>query len=134
MSLNLPVKGDADKKIGAYLAPLSVSVQDIPNMTVKVRAGGFYNAQNVYVEYIGGNTPALLFLLLLFCCSIISSYHILVNARHLQLYHIQYPAILEWIYILLHKRRGMQSRPHLPHSYTEFLKYYLQQQVPVQHL
>lgn len=55
----LPPKGDADKKIGAYEAPLSVSAQDTPNMTVKIRAGSFFNGAGAFVEYGGGNSPAI---------------------------------------------------------------------------
>lgn len=54
----LPPKGEADKKIGAFSAPLSVTPQDTPNMTVKIRAGSFFNAANAFVEYAGGNSPA----------------------------------------------------------------------------
>lgn len=59
MPTQFPPKGDADKKIGAYAAPLSVSQQDTPNMTVRVRAGAFYNGANEFVEYSGGNSPIL---------------------------------------------------------------------------
>jgi hypothetical protein len=59
MAISIPPKGDADKKIGAYLAPLSVQAQDVPNMTVKIRAGTFYNTSGVAVEYAGGNSPAI---------------------------------------------------------------------------
>jgi hypothetical protein len=59
MSTTLPPKGDADKKIGAHTAPLGVSAQDTPNMTVKVRAGSFFNGQNVFVEYAGGPSPTI---------------------------------------------------------------------------
>lgn len=55
----LPPKGDGDKKIGAIAAPLSVSAQDTPNMTVKIRAGSFFNAANAFVEYGGGNSPVI---------------------------------------------------------------------------
>jgi hypothetical protein len=55
----LPPKGEADKKIGAFTAPLSVSAQDTPNMTVKIRAGSFFNAANAFVEYGGGNSPVI---------------------------------------------------------------------------
>lgn len=57
MAISIPPKGDADKKIGANFAPLSVVAQDTPNMTVKVRAGWFYNTSNAVVEYTGGNSP-----------------------------------------------------------------------------
>lgn len=60
MSTSLPIKGDHDKKIGAYEAPLSVSAQDTPNLTVKVRAGSFYNGSNTLVEFIGGNSPMIM--------------------------------------------------------------------------
>lgn len=55
----LPPKGEADKKIGAFSAPLSVSPQDTPNMTVKIRAGSFFSASNVFVEYAGGSSPVI---------------------------------------------------------------------------
>ena len=59
MATNYPVKGDADKKIGAFFAPLQVSAQDTPNLTVKVRAGAFFNSLNELVEFPGGNSAAL---------------------------------------------------------------------------
>jgi len=59
MSTSLPIKGDNDKKIGAYGAPLQVTAQDQPTMTVKVRAGSFFNSQNNLVEYAGGTTPII---------------------------------------------------------------------------
>jgi hypothetical protein len=55
----LPPKGDADKKIGAYTAPLSVSPQDTPNMTVKIRAGAWFNGAGNFVEYAGGSSPTV---------------------------------------------------------------------------
>lgn len=59
MSTTFPIKGDADKKIGAFFAPLSVSAQDAPNLTVKIRAGSFINSQNVFVEYAGGSSASI---------------------------------------------------------------------------
>lgn len=59
MSISFPPKGDSDKKIGAYLAPLSVQPQDTPNMTVKIRAGSYFNTANQYVEFAGGSSPAI---------------------------------------------------------------------------
>lgn len=59
MTISNPPKGDADKKIGAYFAPLSVTAQNTPNMTVKVRAGWFYDTNNNAVEYPGGNSPVI---------------------------------------------------------------------------
>lgn len=59
MSTTFPIKGDADKKIGAFFAPLSVSAQDAPNLTVKIRAGSFINSQNIFVEYAGGSSASI---------------------------------------------------------------------------
>lgn len=59
MSISYPPKGDSDKKIGAYFAPLSVQPQDTPNMTVKIRAGSYFNSANQYVEFAGGSSPAV---------------------------------------------------------------------------
>lgn len=55
----LPPKGDLDKKIGAFEAPLSVTAQDTPNMTVKIRAGSWFNGAGTFVEYGGGNSPVV---------------------------------------------------------------------------
>lgn len=59
MTISFPLKGDADKKIGAAFAPLSVSAQLTPNLTVQVRAGTFFNSHNVLVEYVGGISHTL---------------------------------------------------------------------------
>ena len=59
MAISLPPKGDADKKIGAQFAPLSVTAQDTPNFTVKIRAGWFYNTDGDAMEYPGGNSPVI---------------------------------------------------------------------------
>jgi hypothetical protein len=59
MAISVPPKGDADKKIGADLAPLSVQAQDTPSMTVKIRAGWFYNTNGDATEYSGGNSPTI---------------------------------------------------------------------------
>lgn len=59
MATSYPIKGDADKKIGAYSAPLSVSAQDTPNMTVKIRAGSYFNGLNTFVEFTGGSSPTI---------------------------------------------------------------------------
>ncbi len=59
MATNYPIKGDSDKKLGAIFAPLSVSAQDIPNLTVKIRAGSFFNSHNNLVEFSGGNSLPL---------------------------------------------------------------------------
>jgi len=59
MAITIPPKGDASKKIGAFFTPLSVVAQEIPNMTVKVIEGGFWNADKVYTEFVGGSTPTI---------------------------------------------------------------------------
>lgn len=59
MAISVPPKGDADKKIGAHFAPLSAVAQDTPNLTVKIRAGWFYNTDGDVVEYSGGNSPTI---------------------------------------------------------------------------
>lgn len=59
MPTSLPIKGELDKKIGAYNAPLSVTAQDAPNMTVKIRAGSFFNSANLLTEFGGGNSPLI---------------------------------------------------------------------------
>ncbi|MGI0075954.1 MAG: hypothetical protein ACREAU_00930 [Nitrosopumilaceae archaeon] len=57
MTLSVPPKGDADKRLGAHFSPLAVSAQDAPNMTVKVRAGSFWDNSANHLEFIGGNSP-----------------------------------------------------------------------------
>ncbi len=59
MSNAVPIKGETDKELGAQFAPLSVSAQLIPNLTVSIRAGSFWNADNEVVEFPGGNSPAI---------------------------------------------------------------------------
>lgn len=59
MSNSVPLRGETDKKLGAGFAPLQVQAQDTPNMTVRIRAGSFWTADNVVVEYAGGNSPAI---------------------------------------------------------------------------
>lgn len=56
---NFPIRGEADKRIGAYDAPLRVTAQDVPNLTAMVRAGSFFNSDNVLVEFAGGSTPII---------------------------------------------------------------------------
>lgn len=57
MSISLPPKGSAAKKLGSYFTPLKVEAQASPNMTVRVSEGSFWTANNEYVEYIGGTSP-----------------------------------------------------------------------------
>lgn len=52
-----PIKGEQDKEIGAFFAPLSVSPQQVPNMTVSIRAGSYWTAGGGIVEFPGGNSP-----------------------------------------------------------------------------
>jgi len=59
MSNSVPLPGEADKEIGAGFAPLTVTAQDIPNLTVKIRAGSFWNADDAVVQYPGGNSPSV---------------------------------------------------------------------------
>jgi len=57
MSISLPPKGSAARKLGSYFTPLKVEAQASPNMTVRVSEGSFWTANNEYVEYIGGTSP-----------------------------------------------------------------------------
>ncbi len=57
MAISIPPKGNGDKLLGANFAPLSVSSQSTPNMSVAVRAGGFWTADGEYIEFGGGNAP-----------------------------------------------------------------------------
>jgi hypothetical protein len=59
MATTTTPKGEADKRIGAFFAPLSVTAQDTPIMTVRIRAGSFFNTDNVFTEYAGGSTVAI---------------------------------------------------------------------------
>lgn len=59
MPTQFPPKGDADRKIGAVTAPLTVTQQDTPSMSVKVRAGSFFNSANEFVEHAGGSSPTI---------------------------------------------------------------------------
>lgn len=59
MSNSVPLRGDNDKKIGAYFAPLSVHAQNTPNMTVQIRAGSFWTEDGTLVEFTGGNSPPI---------------------------------------------------------------------------
>lgn len=59
MMISFPIKGNADRKIGAIHVPLSVVSQDTPNMTVKIIAGSYFNNNNQLVEYPGGNSPMI---------------------------------------------------------------------------
>ena len=60
--MNIPPYGDNNKRIGAYFSNLQVSAQIVPNLTVKISAGGFWYYTSdgaVYVEYNGGSSPAI---------------------------------------------------------------------------
>lgn len=59
MATSLPPKGEPEKRIGAHFAPLSVTQQEIPNMTVKIRGGSFFNTQDVFTEFGGGSTAVV---------------------------------------------------------------------------
>jgi hypothetical protein len=59
MSNSVPLKGEIDKKLGAFFAPLRVEAQDFPNMTVKVRAGSFWTTDNTTIEYAGGTSAPI---------------------------------------------------------------------------
>ncbi len=60
MSNSLPLQGENDKKLGATMAPLSVSATDTPSSSVRIRAGSFWNASGQLVEYPGGVTPTII--------------------------------------------------------------------------
>ncbi len=60
--MNVPPYGDGYKRVGAYFSNLQVTAQTVPGMTVKISAGGFWYYSNTgasYVEYVGGNSPAM---------------------------------------------------------------------------
>jgi hypothetical protein len=59
MSTTFPPKGDSDKKLGAVFAPLSVSANDTPNLTVRIRPGSYFNSINEFVEFAGGVSPSI---------------------------------------------------------------------------
>lgn len=40
-------------------APLSVSANDTPNLTVRIRPGSYFNSVNEFVEFAGGVSPAI---------------------------------------------------------------------------
>jgi len=54
--MNVPPRGDAFKRVGAFFAQLQVTQQAIPNLTLRVSEGSYYNG-NTVVEFAGGNTP-----------------------------------------------------------------------------
>lgn len=56
---SVPPRGSQDQAIGAYFAPLEVTAQPNPNMTVAVRAGSFWTADGTWVEFTGGNSPTI---------------------------------------------------------------------------
>lgn len=61
--MNIPLYGDANRKLFGNLATLFPSAQDSTNMTVKISAGGFWSyLEGVasYVEYVGGSSPAII--------------------------------------------------------------------------
>jgi hypothetical protein len=60
--MNIPLYGDAYRKLFGNMATLHPSAQDAPNMTVKISAGGFWSwleGVAAYVEYVGGSSPAI---------------------------------------------------------------------------
>ena len=60
--MNLPPYGDENKRNFAQFGTLKVSAQNVSNMTVKVSPGGFWyytSTGPVYVEFAGGNSPAI---------------------------------------------------------------------------
>ncbi|AEO93514.1 gp255 [Bacillus phage G] len=57
--MNIPPYGDQYKKLNSYLSALKVTAQMVPNMTVKVTAGGFWFDSSTYVNFPGGSTPEI---------------------------------------------------------------------------
>ena len=60
--MNIPLYGDAYRKLYGNMTTLYPSAQDSPNMTIKITAGGFWSFLNgiaSYVEYIGGSSPMI---------------------------------------------------------------------------
>ena len=60
--MNIPLYGDAYRKLFGNMATLHPTAQDSPNMTVKISAGGFWSFLDgiaAYVEYVGGSSPAI---------------------------------------------------------------------------
>ena len=59
MPFTIPPPGDALTSQGPHLSNLKVTAQDSPNLTVKISAGTFWNDDSTYIEYAGGNSPAV---------------------------------------------------------------------------
>jgi hypothetical protein len=60
--MNVPPYGDTFKRALMEFATLRVKAQDVPDMTVKISAGGFwyYTAAGAsFIEYAGGNSSTL---------------------------------------------------------------------------
>jgi len=59
MPPSVPLQGDTFRRESAHFANLKVLAQDTPGLTVKISAGGFWVDNSTYVEFTGGNSPAL---------------------------------------------------------------------------
>ena len=59
MPISVPPKGNSDIVVGSYFAPLQVSAQVAPDLTVKIRAGSLWTALATHVEYAGGVSPPI---------------------------------------------------------------------------
>ena len=60
--MNVPPYGENYKKLFAPFVTLRVSAQDIPNMTVKISAGGFWyftSTGSSFIEYSSGSSPTI---------------------------------------------------------------------------
>jgi hypothetical protein len=60
--MNIPLYGDEYRKLFGNMATLHPSAHELPNMTVKISAGGFWSyleGLSTYVEYVGGSSPAI---------------------------------------------------------------------------
>lgn len=55
----VPLQGDTFRRENAHFANLKVRAQYTPGLTVRVAAGGYWLNDITYVEYTGGNSPAL---------------------------------------------------------------------------
>lgn len=57
--ISIPPVGDELRRVGAYFAPLRVSAQPAPQMTVRIEPGSLYTSTGEYIEYQGGNSPTI---------------------------------------------------------------------------
>ncbi len=57
--MNVPPKGNAAFRLGAYFETLKVSQQPVPNLTVRIAEGAFWAGGTTLVEFSGGNTAVM---------------------------------------------------------------------------